>query len=119
MFLVPHVMLGSEGKVVDFSLDPLNSPPISHPSYSPFRMFFGFMGSGNKVNFFGDKDVYPAGVNNVMVSNDFGNAASAQTASSIHHVYGTYTWIGNRVWVVGGTDGLIELIFFSFSTFIL
>ena len=110
--LVPHVMLGSEGQVVDFSLDPINSPPIAHTRYfdslTVFNMFFGYIGSGNRVYFYGQSYNTSTGANNVMVSNGFGRAAYLAQFSAVKHFFAEYAWIGSRVWVVGGVYGWLK-----------
>ncbi len=86
----------------DISLDPINSPPISLSSYSPFDAYFAYF-SGSKLNIYGfSSSPLSYGVTRMMFSASFSSPHAQVIQMSDNHVDGFYTWIGNRVWVVGG-----------------
>jgi hypothetical protein len=86
----------------DVSLDPINSPPVSTQiTYNNFEPIFAYFFNGNKINIYGYSSILAS---RLMVTTSYSSSQPSFVTMSYNHRFGTFTWIGNKVWVVGRND---------------
>ena len=74
---------------------------MSMPAYPAFAAYFAYFFNGSQINIYGYSTSY-YGITTLMLTTRYSSSLFDFSYMSTNHRSGSYSWIGNRVWVVGG-----------------